>query len=65
MFDSVFKDIRYELTRGNTLTKIILINCAVFIALLLAKIIITTVNGGESNIFFLQIGLLFQRLLDN
>jgi membrane associated rhomboid family serine protease len=53
MFDSVIKDIRYELTRGNTLTKIILINCAVFIALLLAKIIITTVNGGDSNIYYL------------
>ncbi len=53
MFDSVFKDIKYELTRGNTLTKIILINCAVFIALLLAKIIISTVYGGDATLYYL------------
>ena len=51
MFDSVFKDIRYELTRGNTVTKLILINIGVFIVFLLAKVIMTSANGGTSEIF--------------
>lgn len=51
MFDSVFKDIRYELTRGNTVSKLILINCCVFLIVVLTRIIITSIFGGESGVF--------------
>ena len=51
MFDSILKDVRYELTRGNTVTKLILINCGVFIVFLLAKVVMTSASGGNADIF--------------
>lgn len=51
MFDSILKDIKYELVRGNTVTKLILINCGVFVVFLFARIIMTSAASGSSEIF--------------
>ncbi len=68
MFDSVFKDIRYELTKGNTVTKLILINCCVFLIVILTRIVITSIYGGESGVFdrvihWLSVPSSFSRIL--
>lgn len=51
MFDSIIRDIRYELTRGNMVTKLILVSCGVFVVFLLAKVVTTSIAGGDPAVF--------------
>ncbi len=51
MFDSIIKDIRYELARGNTITKLILVNIGVFIVFLLTRVISMAVTGGDESLY--------------
>ncbi len=51
MFDSIIRDIRYELTRGNTITKLILVNIGVFIVFLLTKVISMAITGGDESLY--------------
>lgn len=51
MFDSLIKDIKFELTRGNTVTRLILINCIVFLVIILSRLIMMAFSGGESIMF--------------
>lgn len=51
MFDSIIKDIKYELNRGNMVTKIILINISIFIVFLLTKVILTSLSAGDDSLY--------------
>lgn len=51
MFDSIIKDIKYELNRGNMVTKIILINICVFLVLLFSKVIIVALSGADESVY--------------
>lgn len=45
MFRSIFDDIRYQFQSGNTITRLIIVNVAVFLALMLVQLIFTLGSG--------------------
>jgi membrane associated rhomboid family serine protease len=46
MFDSIWNDLKWRFQQGSTLTRIIIINCAVFILVNLVRIILVFVDGA-------------------
>jgi membrane associated rhomboid family serine protease len=47
MFDSIANDIKRTFQHGNTLSRLIIVNIAVFIFILLLKIILQSIGGGD------------------
>ncbi len=45
MFRSIFDDIRYQFQSGNTITRLIIVNVAVFLALMLVQLVFTLGSG--------------------
>ncbi|HQW11719.1 MAG TPA: rhomboid family intramembrane serine protease [Saprospiraceae bacterium] len=67
MFDSVFKDIRYELIRGNNVKKLILITIIVFCLQILGQVITTALSAGDQASFhfilrYLELPVSFREL---
>ena len=47
MFTSIWEDIKQQFSHGNTLTRIILVNLAVFVAVILVKLFSRISGGGD------------------
>lgn len=47
MFDSIVTDLKREFRQGNMVTRIILINIAIFVAINLVKLVLVASNAGE------------------
>ena len=45
VFRSIFDDIRYQFQSGNTITRLIIVNVAVFLALMLVQLVFTLGSG--------------------
>lgn len=45
VFRSIFDDIRYQFQSGNTITRLIIVNVAVFLALMIFKLVLTIGTG--------------------
>ena len=57
MFTSIWEDIKQQFSYGNTLTRIILVNVAVFVVVTLVRLILmpATVEDGESLVNMLSL----------
>lgn len=51
MMDSLWEDFKYNISKSTRLNQVILINAAVFIVLLLARIILNIADGGNQSAF--------------
>jgi len=47
MFDSIQQDLKYYLRSGNMVTRLILVNCIVFVAIVLIKVFTRDWQGGQ------------------
>ncbi len=45
MFNSILNDIRYQFQSGNTITRLIIVNVAVFLAIMVFKLVVTLGSG--------------------
>jgi membrane associated rhomboid family serine protease len=45
VFRSILNDIRYQFQAGNTITRLIIVNCAVFLAIMLFKLVLVLMGG--------------------
>nr|MBS0038292.1 rhomboid family intramembrane serine protease [Saprospiraceae bacterium] len=55
MFKSISSDIKREFRYGNMVTRLILINIGVFVAINIVKLILNGLNAGETSPIFLKI----------
>ncbi len=51
MFSSIWYDVKRQFSYGNMLTRIILVNVGVFVVVILARLILFSVGGGEGEIY--------------
>ena len=61
MFRSILNDIRYQYQSGNTITRLIIVNVAVFLAIMVFKLVLILMDGfnQEQGIFDTTIQYLF------
>lgn len=48
MFQSILKDIRYQFQAGNTITRLIIVNVSMFLAIMLFKLVLVLMGGFTS-----------------
>ena len=65
MFSSIWDDIKWKYQSGNTLIRIIMVNVAVFIFILLSGVFIKGLAGQEAYLKFLQFFMISSDWLHN
>lgn len=61
MFRSIIDDIRYQFQTGNTITRLIIVNVTIFIAIILFKLVVTLSGGptGHDGLFYKVVDYLY------
>ncbi|TVR79803.1 MAG: rhomboid family intramembrane serine protease [Saprospirales bacterium] len=55
MFESIAADLKREFRHGNMVTRLILINLAIFIFINILKLVLNAANAGETSSFYLTV----------